>query len=873
MELRKRVVPPKRYEPEISDGERYMPTARKALFRPPYVDFNPHLPPAAFPTLDEPVRTLSELDCGIELGERCQQPLPDQSESTTQDYASLQSAPPAAHPPTTSLVSMGNHTWNLGIHPHHPAYYRSLARLESGLIQEEHEWNMQDMETSDEDENHGQGKSALLKARQLQIRAPQWKGLAPVHRIEIIQGLLAEDKTEEQVIGILGLSAEEWLETVVWDHHRRKLERKEDSRIANMQHEMNQLLLDRNGMGLTNITSTTYQARLSYYLAAFTTGKMDFFTTTEGELVYAQNFLKSRGLPLSLLSRWVEPLVGAPKLTEENGSQITLGLDEEQDHATDVIGQESLWQNAARIKGTNTFGEALNVAKRKPPVRRKYVHVDDVTPSAPPKSVPTGQALKNTSSNVPFLKLNSRSRHQPYQVRPPGSIIANSKSETTQAPSKSAVVTSDASPVFEGLAQPNSLPNSTATLQADTVKDFDPTTIVVQPKRTWSGTAKPGRTTFFPNAALQTPAVGNSIHEMWKTAYGVPSVSRQSSEALERLRIESMKYSGKSMTDRSEKVKVKEASVPADFQNVAKDKNPEQLVVGVSQVSRTAPNERVRRASSTSSTTKGSTATAITPTVTPKDRSTPFTPDLPSSASATRSPMATRKPSRYRDSLTDASSPTDTITENRARSKQAVATRTETNHGYSRVNELSSRNKAANLHTDNTSEQKESALEPHTHRRSSLEQSERKQAVRRQSVQPILPEFISTSPPDSVQRNSTTESMDSIASNIEVSNNVVPGSGGKAPRKAPSKPLISEPVVAKEPAMSKVGGKAPRKGPSKPPSSGGKAPRKTASVPPLSELIAADDHPTEIIRETAKVKIVKPKTKRNKTLIGEMDPS
>ena len=63
MELRKHVKQPTRYEPEVADTrheERYMPRIKKPLFRPPFVDFNPHLPPAAFPSLDTARVTLSE---------------------------------------------------------------------------------------------------------------------------------------------------------------------------------------------------------------------------------------------------------------------------------------------------------------------------------------------------------------------------------------------------------------------------------------------------------------------------------------------------------------------------------------------------------------------------------------------------------------------------------------------------------------------------------------------------------------------------------------------------------------------------------------------------------------------------------------------
>ena len=660
---------------------------------------------------------------------------------------------------------------------------------------------------------------------------------------------------------------------MVWDHHRRRVESKEDSRIVSMQDEVNSLLLDRDGMGYTSINSTTYQALLSHHLAAFTTGKMDFSTTNKRDLVNAHNLLKARGLPLSLLGQWVEPYVGTPKVPEENWSQVTLGLGEGQEHATGTVGPEQVRQDAARSKVRYPPGEQLNVAKGRPPVRRKYVHMDNETPSARPKAIPTGQVLKKTSSNVPFLKLNSPSPHHLHQVRRPGSIITNNKSvvgqDVIQAPSKLDVVTSNTSPVFEDLAQPTSLPISTVIPQADSMKDFDSMTIVVQPKRTWSGTAKPSRTTVIHSATLQTPIVEDSIHKMWRNASGNPGVSRQSSEALERLRIESMKYSGKSVAGISEPAKMNDASTQADVQNGVKGRNLKELVVRVSKGPSTTPKQRVRRASNTSSTTKRNTAIAITPTATPKDRSTPATPDLPSSGSSTRSPMATRKPSRYRDGLTNAASPTDSIPGTRASNQQAVAIGTETNGLFSSVYELS-KHRALNLKTKDMPDHPELAPGLNTTRRLSLGLPERKQTVRRQSAQPIQPQLILSDSRNESRRDASAESVDLIATSIEVTKNTALESGGKAPRKTPSKSLISGASDAEKTAESKVGGKAPRKAPRKPPSPAGKAPRKTPSKLPPSELIAAEDGQSNTTRDTTKVKTAEPKAKRNKAMMGRL---
>ena len=64
MELRKNIKAPKRYEPELADSPhevRYMPRGdSKPLFRPLFIDYNPHLPQAAFPTLNSIVPALCD---------------------------------------------------------------------------------------------------------------------------------------------------------------------------------------------------------------------------------------------------------------------------------------------------------------------------------------------------------------------------------------------------------------------------------------------------------------------------------------------------------------------------------------------------------------------------------------------------------------------------------------------------------------------------------------------------------------------------------------------------------------------------------------------------------------------------------------------
>ena len=688
----------------------------------------------------------------------------------------------------------------------------------------------------------------------MQIRAPHWKRLAPTHRVEILQGLLAEGKTKEQTIVILGLSEEQWLDTTAWDHHRLRMESKELTRIAAMQKEVNRLLLVGDGMGSTSIKPENYEALVKHHLAAFMTGQMDFSTTSKGDLIDAQNFLKSRGLPLSLAGQWVEPYVGIPTRVEEHSLQNAVGEGHEQ--VTSEVGHGPVRRAPSGLKTRNKSSEDSVATRGRSPVRRKYVHLDEATPSARPRAIPIGQSPKKTSFMLPSLKTNDATQSQPHQARRPDSILIDTNNTTTQSvlqePSKNEIFPSSISLVA-------TIPAGTALPQSDVIEDFDSTTIVVRPKRTWSGTAKPGRTTLLPNTTVQTPLTEAAKHNIWKTPSSNHVISKQSSETLERLRIESMKYSGRSGANVSEQAEVDNANTSFEAHEV-KEKNPKGLAIEVSQVSGATLVGNTRRASTTRSIISSSTATTTTPKPKPREYSTPTTPDLSGSGSSTRSPMATRKPSRYRDVPTAAGLPTDPLVGRKGSNPQAVQVQTGTTGSYSNIYEPT-KQRAADQKVNGVSDHFESA--PGL-QRSSLGPPEKKRAVRRPSAQLIQPPLLPAPSRNGSRHNSGAGSVVSVGSSVEVIKNVVSKNGGKPPRKTPSKPASSGPgpIATEATAISKIGGEGPRKAPSEPSPAGGKGPRKAPSKQPFPGLVAVENDQSDMAKETGNIKVANAKAKR-----------
>lgn len=151
-----------------------MPTVRKPLFRPPIVDYNPHLPPAAFPTLDKPKPEPSETHQGTELGMLLSHQLPSNSISTEQPNSPnlsasrnqvrgqtesrMYSSPMRFHEPATARhatnIKFSNQTY-----PSYPGNMSALDSYTEDMLQAiQHE-----MESSDEDSGPSSQKTSASK--------------------------------------------------------------------------------------------------------------------------------------------------------------------------------------------------------------------------------------------------------------------------------------------------------------------------------------------------------------------------------------------------------------------------------------------------------------------------------------------------------------------------------------------------------------------------------------------------------------------------------------------------------------------------------------------------------------------------------------
>lgn len=160
MELRKKVKRPQRYEPEIDDAgrERYIPPLNRPIFRTPFVEYNPNMRPAAFPTLDHAQTAPSEQDDATTLSDMKsgQQAdtvsIAERTLSQTNMAKSKTSAPTEARTEITPASAVEDENLAASNCHQNPVYASNLQLSQKWRQRTEHDWNIQEMETSDEEE-------------------------------------------------------------------------------------------------------------------------------------------------------------------------------------------------------------------------------------------------------------------------------------------------------------------------------------------------------------------------------------------------------------------------------------------------------------------------------------------------------------------------------------------------------------------------------------------------------------------------------------------------------------------------------------------------------------------------------------------------
>lgn len=423
-----------------------------------------------------------------------------------------------------------------------------------------------------------------------------------------------------------------------------------------MQTDLHWFLLDGDGTGSTTLDSSRYGDMLTFHLGRFIDGdKSDFYTTTKSHFRKAQVFLQSWGLPLSLLGEWIEPYIGAPPFRERNGSngRASEGLGIDPDGAEETLIRQTPHTSVAEGSSKDS---PPNKHDRPPnPVRRRFIGMSNETPSGPPRSGSTGFSRNESAPTQPSLVVEVTA---PQMGR--SSSILNVAPDPE--PHKFKTLTPSRGPPLLDNSHHPTHPHSYVDEEQ---KLENLATITVEPKKTWSGTAIPASRNP-PNLSQisATPAALTAHTEPQSIlSRALPTdnaITQCSSEALERQRAESMKYSYRIVAKSPERFVPQMLGDVYRSPNTNSTKNYKHLAVMVSNTPSAKSNQNSRRTSITGSTASSRDSSAMSTTPVQKPADTPATSlqTLSGSGSSTRSQNATRLPARFRDEMMLAASPT-----------------------------------------------------------------------------------------------------------------------------------------------------------------------------------------------------------------------
>ncbi|KAL9017246.1 MAG: hypothetical protein Q9185_005411 [Variospora sp. 1 TL-2023] len=329
MGLRKSVKAPKRYEDEIAERGQLLPsppvnshppiTTRPKAYRGPVIEYNPNLPPAAFPTLDPRQPTPApgyqqQMDRHIPSNPRRRNGNPTPS-------------PPYRPPPSNFSHRDLNHSFPLrktssqssygimaGIgqasRSHHmdngignPIWEGNMAIMEKLSKRTDEDWVMAEMETSDEGESSSQQtkpKGAKPNGKAASSAPPPlWDDIPLSLRVEMVYAAAGDDVNAEKAFLKLRLDPKQ--RDVMMEQLSQYNEREdaEDARIAAHQALMMEALLTGNKK---YSSSEAFNTVASVHL--YKDMDRDDKFATRREVYDAEAYMLSLGLDASFLDSW-----------------------------------------------------------------------------------------------------------------------------------------------------------------------------------------------------------------------------------------------------------------------------------------------------------------------------------------------------------------------------------------------------------------------------------------------------------------------------------------------------------------------------------------------------------------------------------------
>ncbi|KAJ9243367.1 hypothetical protein DTO169E5_2949 [Paecilomyces variotii] len=309
MRLRDSVRPPQRLESELF----YQPTPQRSLrrattpARPPYIDFNPNLPPAAFPTLSTPRRP-GEIQC--QSRENDKRNKDRDGDIQMDDASSSPQRTPYRHADRElddelegiPIEDMDNYLASNGIQ--NTVYNRNMVIMAESDHESSTSTAVDDM---DEDMADSGGGNETGRLDLQPLTDPEWGDLSPKLQVEIIENML-EEHSWPKIISMLGLTFEQDEQTRNHIANRNRQVEEENAQLGEMRAKQLEALmridntaLRRNSPPLQLVfrkTSIRHRRNLKEGTES------DYLLCKAGEVLTARRFLHKRGLDPLFAGRW-----------------------------------------------------------------------------------------------------------------------------------------------------------------------------------------------------------------------------------------------------------------------------------------------------------------------------------------------------------------------------------------------------------------------------------------------------------------------------------------------------------------------------------------------------------------------------------------
>ncbi|KAK2795734.1 hypothetical protein FQN52_003583 [Onygenales sp. PD_12] len=438
MDLRRRhtIRPPKRYEGEASiqptrpppppEPRVYMPRGARPSIRPPFIEYNPNLPPAAFPTLDAPqpsqqhTREPNGISAnnasinGIGGGQEQQVWNGNTVILSRQGRNGVARNGPQIDGEDAQMLDCDE---EVGFDDNIPQYYKDEAPLGDADFGKSVAWSRDEfddpVDVSGEGPDLGIETSRAAGIGAKDFRPIKWHDISPVLQTEIFENLRSKYDSR-LAIELLRLKPDEQAEMVEHSTTRQQQIQTENEQLKEMRRKQLRALLrlDNGSLQQHKVPAQLVFRNISkrYLRNTLSRPEADYCMTRAADLLIARKYLSSIGLGPSLAGEWGNNLV---KMRRDSA-----GVDEE----FEWTGQSPLLEEGDVSDGYD-YGETDYESSL---ASEETAHDDssqsDSSPGAGPsrqRDRASGRRLNAAQQILRHRKELSSGRHGPPINRPP----------------------------------------------------------------------------------------------------------------------------------------------------------------------------------------------------------------------------------------------------------------------------------------------------------------------------------------------------------------------------------------------------------------------------------------------------------------------